>query len=66
VAENRIMEILPDGSVTAPVRLPLARPFTSFFTTTERAGSPRSRTLELLGPGAGGGNTIRYARVRLD
>jgi hypothetical protein len=66
VAENRMMEISPDGSVTAPVRLPLARPFTSFFTTTERAGSPRSRTLELLGPGAGGGNTIRYARVRLD
>lgn len=64
VAENRVFEILENGSGPA-VRLPLAKPFTSFFTTTPRAGSPRSRTLEMLGPRAGGGNTICYARVRL-
>ena len=40
VAENRILEILPDGSSGAPVRLPLAKPFTSYFTTTIRDGSP--------------------------
>jgi len=65
VAENRVLEILPDGSAGAPVRLPLAKPFTSYFTTTVRAGSPPSRTLEMLGPRAGMGNTISYARVRL-
>ena len=65
VAENRILEILPDGSTGAPVRLPLAKPFTSYFTTTVRGGSPPSRTLEMLGPRAGAGNTISYAKVRL-
>jgi hypothetical protein len=65
VAENRILEILPDGTPGTPVRLPLAKPFTSCFTTTVRAGSPPSGTLEMLGPRAGTGNTISYARVRL-
>jgi len=65
VAENRILEILPDGSPGAPVRLPLGKPFTSYFTATGRGGSPPSRTLEMLGTRAGTGNTISYARVRL-
>ena len=33
LAENRLLEILPDGSAGVPVRLPLAKPFTSYFTT---------------------------------
>ena len=53
VAENRIMEILPDGAVGAPVRLPLTKPFTSYFTTTVRGGSPPSQTLEMLGAAPG-------------
>jgi hypothetical protein len=65
VAENRILEILPDGSTGKPVRLPLVKPFTSYFTTTVRGGSPPSRTLEMLGTRAGTGNTISYAKVRL-
>jgi hypothetical protein len=65
VSENRVMEILPDGTASAPVRLPLAKPFTSYFTTTVRAGSPPSGTLEMLGPRGGAGNTMSYARVRL-
>jgi len=65
VAENRIMEILPDGAVGAVARLPLAKPFTSYFTTTVRGGSPPSHTLEMLGLRTGTGNTISYARVRL-
>jgi hypothetical protein len=65
VSENRVLEILPDGSTGAAVRLPLAKPFTSYFTATVRAGSPPSRTLEMLGLRAGAGNTISYARVRL-
>jgi hypothetical protein len=65
VAENRILEILPDGAAGAPVRLPLAKPFTSYFTTTVRSGSPPSQTLEMLGPRLGVHNAISYARVRL-
>jgi hypothetical protein len=65
VAENRVTEILPGGRCAEPVRLPLARPFRSFFTTTVRAGSAPSNTLELLGLRANTGNTISYARVRL-
>jgi hypothetical protein len=65
VAENRILEMKPDGQSGAPVRLPLARPFRSFFTTTVRGGSLPSATLEMLGLRAGTGNTISYAKVRL-
>lgn len=65
VAENRVAEILPEGAVAAPVRLPLGRPFRSFFTTTVRAGSAPAPTLELMGLRANTGNTISYARVRL-
>jgi hypothetical protein len=65
VAENRILEILPDGSPGSAVRLAFAKPFTSYFTTTVRGGSPASQTLEMLGTRAGTGNTISYARVRL-
>lgn len=65
VAENRIMEIKSDGSVGDAARLPLAKPFTSYFMATVRAGSPASKTLELLGTRSGSGNTISYARVRL-
>ena len=67
---NRIMEIGSDGSANRPVRLPLTRPFTSYFTTTVRtttvrADSPPSRTLELLGPRSDASQTIAYTRVRL-
>lgn len=65
ISENRVFEVLPDGSMGAPARLPLAKPFTSYFTATVRGGSPPSRTLEMLGLRAGTGNTISYARVRL-
>ncbi len=65
VSENRVFEILADGSMGGPIRLPLTKPFTRFFTATVRGGSPPSRTLEMLGTRAGTGNTISYARVRL-
>jgi hypothetical protein len=65
VAENRIFETLPDGSTGPSARLPLSKPFTSFFTATPRAGSPPSSTLHLLGPRAGVPNAIGYARVRM-
>lgn len=65
VSENRIAEILPDGARTDFARVPLEKPFTSFFTTTVRAGSTPSHVIELLGTQAGSQQTISYARVRL-
>ncbi len=65
LAENRVLEIFAEGTIGPAARVPLASPFTSAFTATIRAGSPRSSTLELLGQQAGHNQTIRYARVRL-
>ena len=65
LSENRVLEILRDGSLSQPVRVPLQRPFPMYFTTTVRGGSPPSRTLEMLGQREGAGSTISYARVRL-
>ena len=65
VFENRIVEILPDGTASAPVRIPFRKPFTSYFTTTVRAGSSPSWTLEMLGLRDGAPNTLSYARVSL-
>jgi len=65
VSENRVVELLSDGSFSPAARLPLQKPFTSFFTATVRAGSPPSRTLEMLGERAGIPMTISYAAVRL-
>lgn len=66
VSENRLLEIGPDADVGPAVRVPLQKPFTDSFTATVRAGSPPSRTLELLGIRQGSGNTISYARIRID
>ncbi len=64
VAENRLVEILPDGTHGVPVRVALEHPFTSFMTATERGGSPPSNTLEVLGA-ADGRPGISYARIGL-
>jgi hypothetical protein len=66
VSENDVLEIKKDGRTTPPVRVPLKQPFSEFMTATVRAGSPASDAVELFGQRAGGGNTISYARVRLD
>ena len=65
VSENRLFEMLADGTAGEPVSVPLKQPFTSFFTATIRGGSSPSDTLDLLGVRAGGGNAISYARIRL-
>jgi hypothetical protein len=65
VSENRLLEVLPGGASSTAVAVPLKHPLTSFFTATPRAGSPPSKTLDLLGVRAGGGAAISYARVRL-
>ena len=65
VAENHLFEVAADGTAGEPVRVPLQRPFTSFFTATVRGGSAPSEILDLLGVRAGAGNAIGYARIRL-
>lgn len=64
ISENRLLEIHSDGTVSPAVRVPLKKPFTQFFTTTVRAGSPTSDTLEVLGTQQGAGTTISYARIK--
>jgi hypothetical protein len=66
VSENRLLEILPNGSASDSVRVPLKQPFTDFFTATIRAGSPPSRTLELLGTRQGSNTTISFARIHIE
>jgi hypothetical protein len=66
VSENRLQEILPDGSVSEPVRVPLKEPFVDFMTATVRAGSPPSKALDVLGVRRGSGTTISFARIRIN
>ena len=63
VSENRLLELLKDGSPTGSVTVPLQRPMNSYFTATPRAGSPLSYTLDLLGTTVASPRKISYARV---
>jgi hypothetical protein len=63
VSENRLVEILADGSIAAPVKVSLQKPFSSFFTATPRAGNAPSVLIDVFGDVD---KTMRYARVRLD
>ena len=65
VSENRLVELRAGERVGDAVRVPLKRPFRSYFTATVRGGSPPSTAVDLLGQRAGGGHTISYARIRL-
>jgi hypothetical protein len=64
VSENRLMEIRAEGEAGPPVRLAFQKPFTSFFTATERAGSVLSPLIDLLGQQANKPQTISYGRVK--
>ncbi|MCF7975168.1 MAG: hypothetical protein K9N55_15245 [Phycisphaerae bacterium] len=65
ISENRLLEIQADGTTGIPVRVPLKKPFTNFFTATVRAGSPASDKLEVLGTQQGTGTTISFASIRI-
>lgn len=65
VSENRLVELLIDGTPGQPVTVPMERPMSSYFTATVRGGSPPSTTLDLLGTRAGTSATMSYARIRL-
>lgn len=63
--ENYLMEILPDGGHGVLVKVELTRPFIPMFmTATERAGSPPSTIMDVLG-WTSRELVIRYARVKL-
>lgn len=64
--ENRIVQILPDGTLGPAVKLNLRHPLAApFFSATPRAGSPLSDTIDLLGECVDQPNQIRYTRIRL-
>jgi len=77
LSENRILEILPDGTATLPHAIPLKHPLTQFFTATPRAGCAPSWTLDLFGHRRGDWRhregsglreyegTLSYAQVRI-
>lgn len=66
VSENRMVELLADGTQGTAVVLPLAHPLRMAFTATPRGGSACSNILDLFGVRAEGPRaTICYARVRL-
>ncbi|MBI3922049.1 MAG: hypothetical protein HY318_11580, partial [Armatimonadetes bacterium] len=64
LSENRVMEILPDGSHGDPVKVPLEHPFTSFQTASVRAGCAPSNILDVLGTTTDQSG-MSYARINL-
>ncbi len=64
ISENRILRVLPADDDTAPVTIPLEKPFTRFFTATERGGNIASDIIDLYGTGEREG-VLQYAMVRL-
>jgi hypothetical protein len=63
--ENRILAFRDGTDKTTLIPIPLKVPFTTFFTACERGGSRPSNVLDLFGIG-GDGETLRYARVRIE
>ncbi|MBI4026060.1 MAG: hypothetical protein HY360_13830 [Verrucomicrobia bacterium] len=67
LAENRLVEIGPDGGGSRAIRIELKHPFVpGYFTATPRAGSLPSDTLELFGECEAQPCIMRYARIHLD
>jgi len=65
LAENRLVEIGPDGNIGPAVKLDLKHPLKLFFTTTPRGGSPPSDTMELFGECVEEPCVMRYTRIQL-
>ncbi len=61
--ENRVVVILTDYRLSAPVTVALKRPFSSFFTATVRGGSEPSNIIDVFG--VDGQHEMRYARIRI-
>ena len=61
---NRVLEILPDGSRSEAVTVPLQNPFTNFMTASWRGGSEPSALLDVFGTTVAGPG-MYYARIQL-
>ena len=66
IAENRLLELGPDGAPGRTAPVPLKHPLSSYFTATVRGGSAPGWTLDLLGARTGHPHAMCYARVRLE
>jgi hypothetical protein len=64
-SEDRVVELLPDGSQSEAVAVPLKRPFTRFYTATWRNGSAPSHLIDVYGTQADSEGTLAYARIRI-
>jgi hypothetical protein len=65
VSENRLLTLTPEGGIQGVQVLRMEHPLSTFFTATPRAGTGESDRIDLLGMGAGDGQTLRYVRLRL-
>ena len=63
LSENRLLEILPNGSVSPATAVRLAHPLSTYMTATSRAGTMPSWTLDLLGTSPESPNVVRYAKI---
>ena len=63
LSENRLAEILPDGTIGKPITIKFEKPFSTFFSATTRAGCQPSNILDVYGQVD---NTMRYARIRVE
>ena len=63
VAENRLVEIYPDGVFGKEVILPLKQPFSNFFTATVRAGSKPSNIIDIFGTPDGVKDAMHYSQI---
>lgn len=62
---NYALRIEDDETASAPVRIPLERPFTMCFTATPRSGNRLTEAADLLiSSSTGGRSEVRYARIR--
>jgi len=68
VFENRLVEILPDGSIGKPVKVPMKAALHTFFTAGVRAGCKASWYIDVFGDARTVGRVggcMRYARIRV-
>jgi len=63
ISENRVVEILKDYRLSAPVKVALESPISNFFTATVRGGSEPSYIIDVLGET--GQQEMSYAAVRI-
>jgi hypothetical protein len=62
---NRVVELLPDGTQSEAVTVPLKRPFTRFYTATWRNGSAPSHVIDIYGSQTDSESALAYARIRI-